>query len=154
MNPNIIVIAIPLEEELLKPLYGWGKEFDFHKFQHIHFIHAIKKNIIPLEFGLMESPDERTFKEMAPTFHKFLKDEGRKIIPEDFKGKITFKLTTDFHPEENVINYLNQIKADLIVVSTGGKHGFQGFFHHSFTEFMVKFSPCDVYVVRPLTKEI
>jgi len=149
MGQKNIVIAIPLEEQLLKPLYHWGEKFDFSDIENIHVIHVVKKNITPLEFGLMESPDEATFKEMIPTFEKFLKEEKSKIVPNSFKGKIFYKITTDFHPEENVINYLKNINADFIVVSTRGKHGFQGLFHSSFTDYMVKFAPCDVFVVRP-----
>jgi nucleotide-binding universal stress UspA family protein len=149
-----MAIAIPLEEELLKPFYDWGKKFDFKEVEHLHVIHVVKKNITPLEFGLMESPDERTFKEMAPTLKKFLQDEIKKIIPDQFKGEMTYKLSSGFHPEEDMVDYLKKIEADLIVVSTRGRHGFHGLFHSSFTEFMVKFAPCDVYVVRPSIKKI
>ena len=154
MKKKIMALAIPLEEELLKPFYSWGKKIDFQEVEHLHVIHVVKKNITPLEFGLMESPDEGTFKEMAPTLKRFLQDEVKKIIPDHFRGEITYKLSSSFHPEEDVVDYLKKIEADFIVVSTRGRHGFQGLFHSSFTEYMVKFAPCDVYVVRPSVKKI
>jgi hypothetical protein len=73
-----MALAIPMEEELLEPFYTWRDHFDFQEVEHLHVIHVVKKNITPLEFGLMESPDERTFKEMAPTLKKFLQDEVKK----------------------------------------------------------------------------
>jgi nucleotide-binding universal stress UspA family protein len=149
MNPQHIVIAVPLEEKLLVPLYEWGEKFDFSHVESIQFIHVVKKNIAPLEFGLYEAPDEATFREMRPTLDKFLHDEGKRIIPSDYKGEIHYEIAKGYHPEQDVVDLLNKSKADLIVVSTRGKHGFDGLFHSSFTDYMVKFSPCDVFVVRP-----
>jgi nucleotide-binding universal stress UspA family protein len=149
MRSQRIVIAVPLEDSLLTPLHEWGRKFDFSHVESIHFIHVVKKNITPLEFGLMETPDDATYKDMIPTIEKFLKDEARNILPGDYKGQIHFQVTKDFHPEEEVIDFLKELKATLIVVATRGKHGFDGLFHSSFTDYMVKFAPCDVFVVRP-----
>lgn len=149
MFPQRIVIALPLEEELLTPLYDWGRKFDFSHVESVHFVHVVKKNITPLEFGLIESPDEGTYAEMVPTLKKFAKDEAKKILPTDYNGPVEFHITKDFHPEEEVIDLLKNLKATLVVVATRGKHGFEGLFHSSFTDYLVKFSPCDVFVVRP-----
>ena len=149
MRPQKIVIALPLEESLLKPLYQWGKKFDFSHVEKIHFIHVVKKNITPLEFGLVESPDDATYRDMLPTLESFLKEEAKKIIPPEFQNLIDYQVTKDFHPEEELIDLLKELKATLIVVATRGKHGFEGLFHSSFTDYMVKFAPCDVFVVRP-----
>jgi nucleotide-binding universal stress UspA family protein len=153
MRPQRIVIALPLEDTLLDPFHDWGKKFDFSHVENILFVHVVKKNITPLEFGLVESPDDMTYEEMVPTISKFLKDEARRIIPADFKGKIEFRVTKDFHPEEELIDILKATQATLVVVATRGKHGFEGLFHSSFTDYMVKFAPCDVFVVRPEMKE-
>lgn len=149
MQIENIIIAVPIEEELLKPLYAWGKRFDWSHVKTAHFIHVVKKNITPLEFGLMELPDDSTYQGMVPTLNKFLQEEAKKIVPPDFTGKVLFHLTAEFNPTEQIISYTKQLKAQLLVVSTRGKHGFQGLFHSSFTDHMVRFAPCDVYVVRP-----
>jgi nucleotide-binding universal stress UspA family protein len=153
MKPQKIVIALPLEDELLAPLYQWGKDFDFSHVDCVEFVHVVKKNITPLEFGLIETPDLATYKEMVPTLEKFLRDEAKKILPADYHGKVEFKVEADFHPEEEMIDILKEDRGDLVVVATRGKHGFEGLFHSSFTDYMVKFAPCDVFVVRPETQE-
>lgn len=153
MRPQRIVVALPLEESLLTPLHEWGRKFDFSHVESVHFLHIVKKNITPLEFGLIETPDEETFHDMVPALEKFLKDESRKILPPDFKGETSFQLTRDFHPEEEVIDILKERRATLVIVATRGKHGFEGLFHSSFTDYMVKFAPCDVFVVRPEPKD-
>lgn len=146
-----IAIALPLEEKLLHPLHAWGKRFDWSHVSEIHFIHVVKKNITPLEFGLVEMPDEKTYQEMIPTLEKYLREESNKIVPQDFRGEIFFHVTRDFNPEEEIIGVLKKLKINLVVVSTRGKHGFDGLFHSSFTDQMVRFAPCDVFVVRPVT---
>lgn len=154
MRSQRIVIALPLEDQLLGPLHEWGKNFDFSHVDSILFVHVVKKNVTPLEFGLVESPDDNTYEEMVPTISKFMKDEARAIIPADFKGKIDFRVTKDFNPEEEIIDILKSENATLVVVATRGKHGFEGLFHSSFTDYMVKFAPCDVFVVRPEQKTL
>jgi nucleotide-binding universal stress UspA family protein len=149
MKLHNIVIALPLENELLAPLHAWGKKFNWSEVRSVHFIHVVKKNITPLEFGLVEMPDEKTFLEMKPSLERFLRDEARKILPEGHRGEQHFHLKKDFNPDEEIIETLRQVKADLVVVATQGKHGFEGLFHNSMTDHLVRFAPCDVYVVRP-----
>ncbi len=153
MRSQRIVIALPLEDQLLNPLHEWGKNFDFSHVDSVLFVHVVKKNITPLEFGLVESPDDNTYEEMVPTISRFLKDEARRILPSDFSGSIDYQVTKDFSPEEEIIDLLKRENATLVVVATRGKHGFEGLFHSSFTDYMVKFAPCDVFVVRPDLKE-
>lgn len=153
MSHQKIAIALPVEEKLLHPLHTWGQRFDWSHVREVHMVHVVKKNITPLEFGLVEVPDERTYQEMIPTLEKYLRDEAQKIIPSDFHGEVYFHLTRDFSPEEEMIATLKKLNVTLLVVSTRGKHGFEGLFHSSFTDQMVKFAPCDVYVVRPEGKK-
>lgn len=149
MSHQKIAIALPVEDKLLTPLHHWGQRFDWSHVKEVHLIHVVKKNITPLEFGLVEMPDERTYQEMVPTLQRYLKDEAAKIIPAAYQGEVHYHLARDFSPEEEVIATLKNLGCSLVVVSTRGKHGFDGLFHSSFTDQMVKFAPCDVYVVRP-----
>lgn len=148
MQSQVLVIALPLEDDQLSPLHEWGKKFDFSHVKDVHFVHVVKKNITPLEFGMVESPDESTYKEMLPTLNQFLKEESKKILPPEYKGSVEFHVTKDFNPEDEFIEILKNVGATLAVVSTRGKSGLAGFFSSSFTEYMVKHAPCDVFVVR------
>ncbi|PIP95286.1 MAG: hypothetical protein COW00_18795 [Bdellovibrio sp. CG12_big_fil_rev_8_21_14_0_65_39_13] len=48
------------------------------------------------------------------------------------------------------LQFLKQVSADLVVVATRGKHGASGLFRDSFSSYLVEYSPCDVYVIRPI----
>lgn len=148
MNQKI-VIALPLEEKLLTPLREWGRKFDFEHVDHVHFVHVIKINITPLEFGLVESPDDSTYREMVPTIKKFLEEEAKRILPSDFKGNVTYEIEKDSDPEEETVDILKREHPDFIVVSSHARHGLDSLLHSSFTDYMIKHAPCDVFVVRP-----
>ena len=149
MSQKKIAIALPMEEKLLNPLHQWGSRFDWSHVREVHIIHVVKKNVTPLEFGLIEMPDETTYQAMIPALEMHLRDEAQKIIPKEYRGEVYFHLNRDFSPDEEMIDILKKTNVSLVVVSTRGKHGFSGLFHSSFTDQMVKFAPCDVYVVRP-----
>jgi nucleotide-binding universal stress UspA family protein len=149
MSHKKIAIALPMEEKLLNPLHQWGSRFDWSHVREVHIIHVVKKNVTPLEFGLIEMPDETTYQAMIPALEMHLRDEAQKIIPKEYRGEVYFHLNRDFSPDEEMIDILKKTNVSLVVVSTRGKHGFSGLFHSSFTDQMVKFAPCDVYVVRP-----
>lgn len=149
MTHQNIAIALPTEDKLLDPLHHWGERFDWSHVKEVHMVHVVKKNITPLEFGLVETPNENMYQEMEPTLNQHLRDEAEKIIPLDYEGEVFYHLSRDFNPEEEMIDTLKKLNVDLVVVATRGKHGLEGLFHSSFTDQMVKFAPCDVYVVRP-----
>lgn len=144
-----IAIAMPLEEKLLSPLYHWGQRFDWGHVKRIHLVHVVKKNVTPFEFGLVELPDEATYESMRPTLETFLRTEAQKILPDTFRGEISLHLSRHAYPEEEMVEILQHLNATMVVVATQGKHGLEGFFHNSFTDHLVRFAPCDVYVVRP-----
>lgn len=149
MTSNNLVIALPLEEELLNPFYNWANSFDFNQFDSISLIHIVKKTLTPIEFSVIESPTEATFLQMKPTLENFLKEEKNKIIPKNYTGDIQYIVSKHLHPDEDMIHFLRELKTKLIVVSTRGKHGLKGLFTSSFTDRMIKFSPCHILVLRP-----
>ena len=149
MKHQNIAIAVPLDDDLVEPLHRWGKEFDWSHVNEVHLIHVVKKNMTPLEFGMMELPDENAYKEMVPVLKNFLKDESKKIIPQSYAGEIYFHLASDFTPEEEILEILKKIDSTLLVVATHDRHGLSALFHSSFSEHMIHNAPCDVFVVRP-----
>lgn len=149
MKLQKIALAVSLEQEDLNPLYSWGKRFDWSHVNEVHLVHLVKKNITPMEFGLVEMPDEKTFQEMKPSLQNFLMSEAKKIIPSDFKGELKYHVSLEYNAEEGIVEFLRKMGVSLVVVATKGKHGFAGLFHNSLTDHLVKFAPCDVFVVRP-----
>ncbi len=144
-----IAIALSLDEKLLQPLYRWGKNFNWSEIREVHLFHVIKKNVTPLEFGLVEMPDENTLRSMIPTIEQFLKDESKKIIPKEVHPIIKLHVWGEFDPKEKAIEFLKNEAIQLLICSTRGLHGTRAIFQSSFADYMIKFAPCDIYIVRP-----
>ncbi len=51
-----------------------------------------------------------------------------------------------------ILDYLKEIKADLVISPTQGKQGIEGIFKDSFCFWLVEHAPCDVFVIRPKQK--
>ncbi len=149
MTTKKIAITLPLEENTLGPLHTWGEEFDWSEIAEVHFLHVVKKQVTSLEFGVIENPDEKTYQQMVPALEQHMRSEAMKILPRKFTGQVFYHLTKQFSVEEEVISLIKKLGLSLIVVSTRGIHGLKGLFHTSFAEKMIKFAPCDVYIVRP-----
>jgi nucleotide-binding universal stress UspA family protein len=146
MKTQKILIALSAEEKLLPALYKWGRKFDWDHVGEIHFLHIVKKNVSPLEFGLIEAPDEDVFEDLKPGLENYLREEAKKIIPQNITPKIFFHVSINFYPDEEAVELLRKINADLVVVAIHQKHSF---FERSFSTHLIRTSPCDVYVVRP-----
>lgn len=144
-----IVVTVPLEEKELATLKEWGQMFDWNIISEVTFLHVVHRVATPMEFALVEVPDQESYEKMKPELEKFLQEQVKTITPANFKGKAETIVDISFEPEETVIDFLKANKTDLVVAATKGKKGFEGFFHHSFTEHLIKFGPCDVYVVKP-----
>lgn len=147
MNQHIM-IAIPTEDELLAPFYGWAKRFDWNSVGQIDLVHIVKINITPLEFGLVEVPTSDSFIDMLPTLENFLKDEGAKIIPPHLLDKTSYLIESHYYPEDRIIELSKERSADLVIVSTIERTGLESFFHHSFSEHLIKNANCDIFVVK------
>lgn len=152
MKEAIVAIAISSEDDLLPTLTKWGERFDWTRVATVHFIHIVKKVVMPIEFAVTENPSMEMFLDMRPVLLKHLEEQQAKIVPGDFKGSCLYHVDCDFDPEEAMVDKLKQLRVSLVVVATHGRKGFNGLFHSSFAHHMIKFAPCDVYVVRPEKK--
>lgn len=147
MNQHIMM-AIPTEDDLLTPFYEWSKRFDWSNVGQVDLVHIVKINITPLEFGLVEVPTTNSFIEMLPTLENFLKDEGAKIIPAHLRDRTSYLIESHYYPEDRIIELSKARGVDLVIVSTIERHGLDGFFHHSFSEHLIKNAQCDIFVVK------
>lgn len=65
------------------------------------------------------------------------------------KSKVELKCFFDESPKKKTKEFLEEVNADLCVVATRGKHGIKGLFSSSFADHLLKYSPCDIFVLRP-----
>lgn len=141
-----IVICTDLNQNSLDTLKTLGRNLDLKEaivhFVHVFEIHMYNADIVPVIY-----PTEAQYPEIEQStlgiLDKLAHDLGAK------EDQVRLKCFFSHSREERISSYLNDVQADLVVVATRGKHGIQGFFSSSLADFLCKYSPCDVLVLRP-----
>ena len=151
MKEKKIIIAMPTEEDFMPSISRWGHEFNWAKCE-AHFIHVVRKDYAVSEMSAIQIPDDKTFEQLKHSSLEFFKKKAHDVMPERAFDNAHFEVFLDHSPPDRIVKYANEIGADMIVVATRSKKGIVGFFTSSFADRMLKFSPCDVLVLRPAKK--
>ncbi len=144
-----IVLCVDLREESLNTLKTVSKKIDMTGAK-IHLVHAFEIQAGVMEFATFVYPTEEQYPEIEKSVMELLgtlqKDLG---LSDDRVEKHCYFA----HSKEVAVkDYLDSKKADLVVLATRGKHGLEGFFASSLADYLCKYSPCDVLVLRPHSK--
>lgn len=111
-------------------------------FLHIFEIHMYNADLVPIIF-----PTEAQYPDIEIStltiLDKLSRDIG--ISSEHTELKCFFSHSR----EEKIITYLKETKAELVILATRGRHGIEGFFSSSLADFLCKYSPCNIFVLRP-----
>ena len=141
-----VIICVDLREESLKILKTIKDKIDLSDAK-VHLIHAFEIQIGVMEFTAIEYPTPSQYPEIKNSVIEILTNFQKELnLSNDQIEKHCFFSSSK---EQIIKDYLDDKKADLVVVSTRGKHGIEGFFSSSLADFLCKYSPCDVYVMRP-----
>lgn len=141
-----IVICTDLNQNSLDTLKTLARNLDLKEaivhLVHVFEIHMYNADIVPVIY-----PTEAQYPEIEQStlgiLDKLTHDLGAR------EDQVRLKCFFSHSREERISSYLNDVQADLVVVATRGKHGIQGFFSSSLADFLCKYSPCDVLVLRP-----
>lgn len=140
------VICTTLEEESLNTLKNLRNDIEL-KNANIHIVTVIEKQIYNVGLIPHIYPAEEQYNAIVDGATTLLKSVATSLGIDD--SKVVYKCFFEYDREKKVKEYLDEVKADLAVVATRGKHGLDGFFSSSFTDYLCKFAPCDVLVMRP-----
>lgn len=148
-----VVLCISDKDELTRPLLEMtGGEW--LKGKEVHLLHVFKQEVYAYEFSPYVWPDENLFEELKLNLQTRLDTLLEKIVPDEAERKHTVgKIYLHSSPKQKIVEYLKEQDADLAVVVTRGKHGFAGLFTSSTAEYLMKFSPCHVLILRDEMKK-
>jgi nucleotide-binding universal stress UspA family protein len=141
-----IVVCADLNQNSLDTLKSLGRSLDFRDtilhFIHVFEIHLYNADIVPVIFPTeVQYPDIE--KSTLSILDKLSKDVGAR------SDQVQLKCFFSHSREEKINSYIEEVNAEMVVVATRGKHGIEGFFSSSLADFLCKYSPCDVLVIRP-----
>lgn len=141
-----IVVCADLNQNSLDTLKSLNQSLNFEDstlhLLHVFEIHMYNADIVPVIFPTeVQYPDIE--KSTLSILDKLSKDIGAR------SDQVKLKCFFSHSREEKINSYLKDVDADMVVVATRGKHGIEGFFSSSLADFLCKYSPCDVLVMRP-----
>ncbi len=141
-----IVVCADLTEESLKRIKSLHEDIDL-KHAKVHLLHVFEIQYYVSEFTPYVFPSEDQYADMEKSALSILEKLGADlgIAKENLLMKVYFAKSR----EEKISEYLDSAKPNLVVAATRGKHGIDGLFSSSLTDYLVKYSPCDVLVLRP-----
>jgi nucleotide-binding universal stress UspA family protein len=141
------VICTTLEENSISTLKRIKDGLDL-KNANVHIVTIFETHVYNVDLVPYIFPTEAQYGEIENASKPILKSLARSIGADE-KSTIT-QCFFSSDREKRIKNYLNEVEADLVITATRGKHGIDGLFSSSFTDYLCKFSPCDVLVMRPL----
>lgn len=145
------VLCATLDNECLNTLKTIRHEVDL-KHANIHIVTVIQLNIYQIDLSPYIYPTEIQYANLELKAIDIMKKLGDSLGVES--NRIIYKCFFEYKKKEIIKTYLEEVSADLVVVATRGKYGIPGLFSSSLAEFLCKFSPCDILVMRPKNKGI
>ena len=141
-----IVVCVDLREESLQILKELKNRVDL-KEAKVHLVHTFEIQVGVMEFSAIVYPTPKQYPEIEASVQAILTNLQKDLgLNDNQVEKSCFFATSK---EQTIKDYLGKKNANLVVVATRGKHGIEGFFASSLADFLCKYSPCDVLVMRP-----
>ena len=145
MKKKKVVICVSLKDEKqtkeLEHLKGSGLLENCH----VQLVSIFKIGRYMNELSFYDYPSSDQYDTIKSSVSEILESIGRNIAPES--AKVESVCLFDANPKLKMRNYLEQEKIDL-VISSIRQHGVEGIFTSSFTDYLCRSAPCDVYVVK------
>lgn len=141
-----IVLCVDLNQESIDTLKLLSGKINL-KHSRIHLVHVFENHLYNADLVPFVFPLPEQHKEIEKSAVEILKRLGTDLdVPTE---NVNAKCFFSFSREQKIKEFLTEVDANLVVIATRGRHGIEGFFTSSLTDFLCKYSPCDVFVLRP-----
>lgn len=142
-----IVLCVDLNQKCLDTLKQLPKTLDL-KNTIIHLVHAFEIHFFNVDLLPTVYPTEEQYPEIEKSTLTILNQLGADLglDPRNIEGHCFFTHSR----EQKIKEYLEEKDAGLVVVATRGQHGIEGLFSSSLADFLTKYSPCHVLIMRPI----
>jgi nucleotide-binding universal stress UspA family protein len=143
-----VVVCCSLEDEnieLLKSLKG----SPLLENAKLHFVHIFEIHVYTSDFSPYVFPSEEKYPEIEAASKEILTSIANEVCTEEELKQTDIECYFAYSPKQKISDYLVEVNADLVIVASKQKHGIEGLFSSSFTEHLVKYSSCNLHVLRP-----
>jgi nucleotide-binding universal stress UspA family protein len=142
-----VVICVSMQDERETLELQKIKESDILDGREVHFLTVFKVGRHINELSPFNFPSDQQFDDIESAIIDVQKGIAEKILGEKELQQSKQVCYFDANPKLKVRDYLKDENADLVVTSVR-KHGIEGLFVSSFTDYMTQHAPCNVFVVK------
>lgn len=142
-----VVVCVSMQDERETLELNQLKDAGILNGREVHFLTVFKVEKRINELAVYDFPTAEQFDDIQQAIVDVQRGIAERILePKDLENskQVCFM---DANPKLKVREYLKQIDADLVVTSVR-KHGIEGLFVSSFTDYMTQHAPCNVFVVK------
>jgi nucleotide-binding universal stress UspA family protein len=149
-KPLRIAVAVTMDPEMLKSLKTLG-QYDFIQGAEVHLVNVFETVNMSHSGNLPAGvyPSNDAFPVIEQGILEQLEKVKQSILPAH-SGKVVLKGIFGFDAKTKFTEYAANINADMVVVATRGKRGIEGLFDSSFAQYLSKYSPASVFILRPV----
>lgn len=143
---NKVVIPVSISNDLPLQL-KMIKEMNFLKDCEIHFVNVFQTVTQASVLGNMSIiyPGEDDRKLFEKSIVEKLNEISQEVLPLGFSGKCLKECLFSDYPKARMADFVNDIKADLVVIPTRKK---RGFFDSSFAQYINKHTNANVFFIK------
>jgi nucleotide-binding universal stress UspA family protein len=120
---------------------------ELFKNKEIHLVHCFQIHYYPIEFAFEVYPTEEDQPSVKKSVEEILESFKSEVLENN--SNVVVDCLFSPTPKDRMIEYVKENGIDLVVVASKEKEGISGLFSSSLAEHMLKFSPCDVLMIRP-----
>lgn len=143
------VLCVNTDEDSVRNFKKINSDLDLSNAM-IHIVNLVEIKMYNSDLVPYVYPYEEQYPAIEQATVSILESLGESLGVQ--KNRLITKCFFTYDEKDKIVEYLQEVNADLVVSATRGKTGLAGFFSSSFTEHLCKFSPCDVLVLRPVEK--
>ena len=141
-----IVVCVDLTQECFETLKKISSKVNLTN-ARLHLVHIVESPLHDEDLAPYTFPLNEQHRLLEKNTIESLKGLGLELGIR--QNNLIVKCFFSLSRKDKIKSYLNEAKADLVVIATRGRHGIVGLFASSMADFLISFSPCNVLVLRP-----
>jgi nucleotide-binding universal stress UspA family protein len=141
-----VVLTCSLEERGLEQAYEKLNDFNWGSETKFYFVHVFNVQIMVNDFTPFIYPDDEQKVSIREVVLKQLENIKVKYLNDTFLS--AQECLFDSSPKKKLVEYLDEVNADLVMVASPLKDGIEGMFSSSMAEYLLRHASCDVMVLR------
>lgn len=142
-----VVVCVSMQDERETQELQQLKDSGVLTNKEVHFLTVFKIGKHINELSFFDFPNAEQFDDIKKAVIDVQEGLAQKVLSAEELEQSKQVCLFDANPKIKVRDYLKEVGAEMVITSVR-KHGVEGLFVSSFTDYMTQHAPCNVFVVK------